>query len=61
MIRQVSTGDTVVVKRREMTGRTQTMPWWLGGRRGKDDRKQNRLGAVQNVQKHHLRQIYKQI
>jgi hypothetical protein len=22
---------------REITGRTQTLPWWLGGRRGKDD------------------------
>ncbi len=25
-----------------MIGRTQTLPWWLGGR-GKDDRKQNTL------------------
>ncbi len=26
-------GDTVVVKRREMIGRTQTtLPWWLGGK-----------------------------
>jgi hypothetical protein len=41
MIMQARTGDTALVKRREMTGRTQTLPWWLGGRRGKDDRKQN--------------------
>jgi hypothetical protein len=26
-----------------MTGRSQPLPWWLGGRRGKDDRKQNSL------------------
>jgi hypothetical protein len=25
------TGDTVLVKSREMTGRTQTLSWWLGG------------------------------
>jgi hypothetical protein len=30
MDRRVRTGDTVLVKRREMTGRTQTLPWWLG-------------------------------
>jgi hypothetical protein len=30
---------------REMTGRTQTLPWWLG-RMGKDDRKQNTLAAL---------------
>jgi hypothetical protein len=26
---QARTGDTVLVKSREMTGRTQTLPWWL--------------------------------
>ncbi len=31
MIRQARIGDTVLVKSREMTGRTQTFPWWLGG------------------------------
>ncbi len=31
MIRQARTGDTVLVKSREMTGRTQTLPWWLRG------------------------------
>ncbi len=30
-IRQARTGDTVLVKSREMTGRTQTLSWWLGG------------------------------
>jgi len=32
-------GVTVLVKSGEMTGRSQTLPWWLGRRRGKDDRK----------------------
>jgi hypothetical protein len=31
MIRKARTGDTVLVKSREMTGGTQTLPWWLGG------------------------------
>jgi hypothetical protein len=31
MIRQARTSDTVLVKTREMTGRTQTLQWWLGG------------------------------
>jgi hypothetical protein len=30
MIRQARTGVTMLVKSREMTGRTQTLPWWLG-------------------------------
>jgi hypothetical protein len=29
--RQARTGDTVLVKNREIAGRTQTMPQWLGG------------------------------
>jgi hypothetical protein len=41
MIKQVRTGDTVLVKSREIARRRQTLLWWLGGRRGKDDRKQN--------------------
>ncbi len=32
MDRQARTGDTVLVKRREMTDRAQTLPWWLGGK-----------------------------
>ncbi len=31
MDRQVRTGDTVLVKSREMTGRIQTLSWWLRG------------------------------
>ncbi len=34
MIRQARTGDTVLVKSREMTGigaKRQTQPWWLEG------------------------------
>ncbi len=31
VIRQARTGDTVLVKSREMTGSTQTLPWWLWG------------------------------
>jgi hypothetical protein len=46
MDRQARTGDTVLVKSKEMAGRrsrSETLPWWLGGegegRRGKDDTK----------------------
>ncbi len=46
MGRQARTGDTMSVKTREMTGRAQTLPWWLGGRRGKDDRKQNTFAPL---------------
>jgi hypothetical protein len=31
LIRQSRTGDAVLVKSRDMTGRTQTLPWWLRG------------------------------
>jgi hypothetical protein len=31
MDRQARTGDTVLVKSIEMTGRIQTLRWWLGG------------------------------
>jgi len=49
MVRQARTGDTVLAKSREMTGRTQTLPWPGGwGRTGKDDRKQNTL-APQSI------------
>ncbi len=30
MDRQAHTGDTVIVKSREMTGRSRILPWWLG-------------------------------
>jgi hypothetical protein len=48
MDRQACTRDTVLVKSREMTGRSQTLPWWMGGGggRGKDDRKQNTLAPL---------------
>ncbi len=39
-------GDTVLVKSREMTGWTQTLSWWQGRERGKDDRKQNTLAPL---------------
>ncbi len=38
--------DTVLVMRWDMTGWTQTLPWWLGGRRGEDDRKQNAFAPM---------------
>jgi hypothetical protein len=41
-----STGDAVLFKSREITGRNQTLSRWLGGRRGKDDRKQNTLAQL---------------
>jgi len=31
MDRQARTGDTMPDKSREMTGRSHTLPWWLGG------------------------------
>jgi hypothetical protein len=31
MDRQALTGNTVVIKSREMAGRSQKLPWWLGG------------------------------
>jgi hypothetical protein len=40
MDRQARTRDTVLVKSREMTGRSQTLPWWRGEGGVKDDRKQ---------------------
>jgi len=37
MDRQARTGDTLLVKKGEMTGRSQTLLWWCcGGRRGKE-------------------------
>jgi hypothetical protein len=57
MDKQAQTRDTVLIKSGEMTGRTQTLSWWMaksifyslwvdGGRCGKDDRKQNTLAPV---------------
>ncbi len=46
MIRQAPTGDIVLDKSRGMTGRTQTLPCRLGGRRGQDDRKPNTLAPL---------------
>jgi hypothetical protein len=43
-----ATGDTILVKSREMTGRTQMLPWWWG-RMGKDDRKQNTLAPLEGA------------
>jgi hypothetical protein len=45
MDRQARSGDTVLVKCREMTA----LPWWLVGRRGKDDRKQSTLAPLSNA------------
>jgi hypothetical protein len=42
MDRQARTGDTELVKSREMTGRSQILPWWMV-EEDKDDRKQNIL------------------
>jgi hypothetical protein len=44
MIWQARAGDTVLVKSREMTGRTSNTAVGAEGRRGKDDIKQNTLG-----------------
>ncbi len=38
-------GDTVLAKHREMTGRTQTLPWWLG-EKGKRRQKIKYIGPV---------------
>jgi hypothetical protein len=46
MDRQARTSDTVLVKRKEMTDRAQTLPMVAGGRRDKDDRKQNTLAPL---------------
>jgi hypothetical protein len=41
MIRQARTDDTVLVQSRKMTGSEPNIAVVTGGRRGKDDRKQN--------------------
>jgi hypothetical protein len=46
---QAHTGDTVLVKSREMTGMNQTKCRGNWGRRGKDDRKQNALAPLGRV------------
>jgi hypothetical protein len=40
-----------VVKSREMTYRSQALPWWLAGGRGKDDRNQNTLAPLRSRRK----------
>ncbi len=48
MARQARTGDTVLVKSREMGGRSRILPWWLvgGGGGGHDDRNHNKLAPL---------------
>ncbi len=46
MDRQARTGDTVLVKSRDMTGWKPNTAVVAGGRRGKDDRKQNALAPL---------------
>jgi hypothetical protein len=46
---QGRTRDTVLFKSKEMTGRSQTLPWWLVERRGKDDRNQNTLASLTGI------------
>ncbi len=49
---QVRTGDTVGAKSREMTGRSQTMPYRIlvaGRKRDKDDRKQKHSMYIGHV------------
>ncbi len=47
LLRQARTRDTAVIaKSREMTVRSQRLPCWHGGRRDKDDRKQNTLAPL---------------
>jgi len=43
MDRQASTGDMVLVKSREIIGRSQTLSWWLGVGH---DKKQNTLAPL---------------
>ncbi len=50
MDRQARTRDTVLVNSREMTGKSQTLPWLRGGAwraGGKDDKKLNTLSPLQ--------------
>ncbi len=51
MIWQARPGDTELVKGREMTGRAQTLPLVAGGRRGKDDGKQD-IGPIGHQYSH---------
>ncbi len=45
MDRQARIGDTMLVKTREMTGRTQTLPWRLG-EKGQRRQKTKYIGSV---------------
>ncbi len=46
MVRRTGTGDTVLDKSREMTGRGQTLTIVTGGRRGEDKTKTKQIGPV---------------
>jgi hypothetical protein len=48
-VRQVRTRDTVLVRGKEMTGRSQTPAVVAGGGRGKDDRKLNTLAPLVSI------------
>ncbi len=49
MVRQARIGNTVLVKSREITGSSKTMPWWLGGKKGKGDMKQSTLALLLRI------------
>jgi hypothetical protein len=44
--KQARTVDTVLVKSREMTGRTQTLPWWLKEEGVKTTENKKNIGPV---------------
>jgi hypothetical protein len=46
MDRQAPTGDTVYVKSREITVRTQTMPWWVGKKGKRRQKTKNALAPL---------------
>jgi hypothetical protein len=49
MDRQTRTCDTVLVKNRELTGRSQTLPWWVEGGGVKTTEKQNTLASLEAI------------
>ncbi len=49
MIRQAGTGDTVLVKGRKMTGRTQTLSWWLEEEQWRRQKWENKLQYIDPV------------
>ncbi len=46
MDKQARTGNTVIVKRREMTERSQKLTWWLGGEEVKTTEKTKYIDPV---------------